>query len=122
MNNIQTNSKRGGARKGAGRKPGSATKRTREIADRAAAQGITPLEVMLRAMTALVDQADALAESDVAQLNGRAADRLGLLVSAAEVAKNAAPYMHPRLAAIEHTGKDGESLNGPAVLNVTIGA
>lgn len=125
MENIQTkskNSKRGGARKGAGRKAGSATKKTREIADRAAAEGITPLEVMLRAMTALVDQAESLAPSDVAELNGKPIDRLGLLVSAAEVAKNAAPYMHPRLAAIEHTGKDGEALNGPAVLNVTIGA
>lgn len=125
MENIQTksnNSKRGGARKGAGRKAGSATKKTREIADRAAAEGITPLEVMLRAMTALVDQAETLANCDTTELNGKTVDRLGLLVSAAEVAKNAAPYMHPRLAAIEHTGKDGEALNGPAVLNVTIGA
>ncbi|MFP3637303.1 hypothetical protein SB677_21350, partial [Bacillus sp. SIMBA_033] len=64
MENNQTKSngsKRGGARKGAGRKPGAATKKTREIADKTAAEGITPLEVMLRAMTALVDQADALA-------------------------------------------------------------
>lgn len=125
MENNQTKStgsKRGGARKGAGRKPGAATKKTREIADRAAADGITPLEVMLRAMTALVNQAETLADTDTTELNGRTVSRLGLLVSAADVAKDAAPYMHPRLAAIEHTGKDGADLNGPAVLNVTIGA
>jgi hypothetical protein len=34
---------RGGKRAGAGRKPGSLTKKTREIAERAAADGITPL-------------------------------------------------------------------------------
>jgi hypothetical protein len=38
----QTKSKgRGGSRKGAGRKTGSATKKTREIADKAAAEGVT---------------------------------------------------------------------------------
>jgi hypothetical protein len=41
---------RGGKRPGSGRKKGSATKRTREIADRAAEEGITPLEFMLNVM------------------------------------------------------------------------
>lgn len=76
---------RGGARKGAGRKPGSATRKTREIADKAAAAGITPLEVMLEAMTTL-----------------RAA---GEYEKAAAVAKDAAPYVHPRLSAIEMNAK-----------------
>lgn len=81
----QTQSKgRGGKRVGAGRKPGSATKKTREIADRAASQGITPLEVMLGAMQSFWDGGD--------------------VEKAASIAKDAAPYMHPRLAAIEHTG------------------
>jgi hypothetical protein len=31
----------------------------------------------------------------------------GLRALAGDAAKNAAPYRHPRLAAIEHTGKDG---------------
>jgi hypothetical protein len=39
-----------GARKGAGRKAGSLTIKTRAIAEQAVAEGITPLEVMLRAM------------------------------------------------------------------------
>jgi hypothetical protein len=85
--NIQTQSKRGGARPGAGRKQGSATKKTREIADKAAASGITPLEVMLEAMNAFRVAGD--------------------LEKAASFAKDAAPYMHPRLAAVEHTGEDG---------------
>jgi hypothetical protein len=78
---------RGGKRAGAGRKAGSATRRTREIADQAAAEGITPLEVMLKAMRFHVD-----------------AKRWD---EAATVAKDAAPYVHPRLAAIEHAGPEG---------------
>jgi hypothetical protein len=85
--NNQTKSGPGGARKGAGRKPGSATKKTRAIADKAAAEGITPLEVMLEAMNAFRSAGD--------------------LDKAAGFAKDAAPYIHPKLAAIEHTGADG---------------
>jgi hypothetical protein len=75
---------RGGKRPGAGRRIGSASKRTREIADKAAANGMTPLEVMLRAMK---EHADALRWDQ-----------------AASVAKDAAPYIHPRLAAVMHAG------------------
>lgn len=89
--NIQTQSKRGGARKGAGRKAGSATQKTREIADKAAAAGITPLEVMLEAMNSFRESGD--------------------LEKAAGFAKDAAPYIHPKLAAIEHTGKDGGAID-----------
>ena len=51
---------RGGKRVGAGRPAGSATRRTREIADAAAKDGLSPLEVMLRAMRehALADRWD----------------------------------------------------------------
>ena len=102
---IQTKSSgRGGARNGAGRKPGAATKKTRAIADKAAEEGLTPLEVMLDAMTALHRQANALSDGDEAEMGGRKVNRLSLLVAAADVAKDAAPYMHPRLQAIEHSG------------------
>jgi hypothetical protein len=74
----------GGKRPGAGRKRGAATAKTREIADLAIAQGDTPLEVMLRAMRYH------LAENNL--------DR------AAAVAKEAAPYVHPRLSATALTG------------------
>jgi hypothetical protein len=44
------------AGRGAGRKAGTANKRTREVADRAAADGITPLEVMIETMRAHLAQ------------------------------------------------------------------
>ena len=94
----QTKSKeskgRGGARPNAGRKTGSATKRTREIADKASEEGITPLEFMLKVM-----RAETMHEDPKVAIAREAL--------AFEAAKAAAPYMHPRLAAIEHTGRDG---------------
>lgn len=96
-NNQTKSNGRGGARKGAGRKAGSATTRTREIADKAAAQGLTPLEVMLKAMRHFAD----LFESS------ENTDHLG---AAATFAKDAAPYIHPRLQAIEHAGEGGGPL------------
>ena len=76
---------KGGARPGAGRKPGSATKRTREIAEKATIEGTTPLEVMLAAM-------------DAARLEGNARE-------AAYYANMAAPYMHARLSSINATAQ-----------------
>ena len=75
---------RGGARPGAGRKLGSATIKSRKIADRAARKGLMPLEVMLKAMGEHYKKQ----EWD----------------AASAIAKDAAPYMHPKLASIEHGG------------------
>jgi hypothetical protein len=61
------------------RQKGVANKRTREIADAAVAQGITPLEYML-----------AVLRDETVEPERRD-----------EMAKAAAPYLHPRLAAIE---------------------
>lgn len=85
---------RGGKRPGSGRKKGSATKKTREIADRAAEEGITPLEYMLQIMRRTTAHEDPKVEVAREAL-------------AFEAAKAAAPYIHPRLAAVEHTGPDG---------------
>lgn len=74
-------SRHGGKRPGAGRKPGSVTRKTRETAERAIEQGITPLEVMLTAMRSAFDA--------------------GELKEAASFAKDAAPYMHARLANVQ---------------------
>lgn len=98
LENNQGKSSHGGARAGAGRKKGSATAKTREIADKAAAEGITPLEYMLEVMRRPSDH-----EDEKIQL-AREAMRF-------EAAKAAAPYMHPRLAAVEHTGPDGGAIN-----------
>ena len=75
-------SKHGGRRQGAGRKPGALTTKTREIAEHAIQGGITPLDYML---------------SILRDPNVKAEDRF-------EAAKAAAPYVHPRLAAVEHSG------------------
>lgn len=77
---------RGGARTGAGRKPGQKTAKNREVAEALKADGgLTPLEYMLQVMR---DQ-----KADPKRRD--------------EMAKGAAPYMHPRLAQVEHSGKDG---------------
>lgn len=88
MNLIKDN-QCGGKRPGAGRKRGTANRKTREIAERAYKEGLTPLEVMLKTMRFLYASED--------------------YIGAAAIAKDAAPYVHPRLSAItqEISGKDG---------------
>jgi hypothetical protein len=71
---------KGGRRPGAGRKPGSLTTKTRAIAEQAAASGKTPLEIMLEAVAEVY-----LAKGPVA---------------AFDLAKDAAPYLHPRIATV----------------------
>lgn len=83
----------GGRRPGAGRKPGSTTKRTREIAEAIAkGEAETPLEFLLNVMRN--------AEEDMAR-------RI-------DAAKAAAQYVHPKLSSVEAkqelTGKDGAPL------------
>ena len=97
--NIQTTSPksngRGGARVGAGRKKGAATTKPREIADREMQAGLTPLEYMLHVMR----------REPAEDLDAK--DYLTAVSLRFEAAKAAAPYMHPRLAAVEVTGQDG---------------
>ena len=89
MAGNQTNSNgRGGARKGAGRPKGALTSRTREIAEKAAGQGITPLEFMLEMMRRESFHEDPKIEAQ------REVMRF-------EAAKAAAPYIHPRLSSVE---------------------
>jgi hypothetical protein len=75
----------GGARKGAGRKPSSLTTKTREIAERAVEGGITPLDYMLEI------------------LRNTGAEQAARF----EAAKAAAPYIHPRLSAVDATVEGG---------------
>ncbi|MDD3762404.1 MAG: hypothetical protein PHP86_03825 [Nevskiales bacterium] len=70
-------------RKTGGRQKGAANRKTRDIADRAAEHGLTPLEYLLRVMR------DEGQDQSV---------RL-------DAAKAAAPYIHPRLQATEATIK-----------------
>jgi hypothetical protein len=102
-NQRKSNGGRGGARKGAGRKPGSATRKTREIADKALAEGVSPLEFMLSVMRS--EPPEGLESREL----------LAAQAMRFEAAKAAAPYVHPRLAAIEHTGADGSALQPPVI-------
>lgn len=77
----------GGSRPGSGRKKGSKNIKTVEIANKAAASGITPLEVMVEAMREAYNEYGAAA--------------------AVPFAEKCAPYMHPKISNIEMTGKDG---------------
>lgn len=92
---------RGGARPGAGRPKGSPNKATQWRQAQVAATGATPLEVMIEAMRhhlAVARQAQAVGDVKIA---GAA------LRQAADLAAQAAPYVHPRLTAVQHSGHNG---------------
>ena len=74
---------KGGARPGAGRKPGSVGKKTQEILAGAVSGGITPLEYMLQV----------LRDPETNKLEKM------------DAAKAAAPYIHARLNAVDMTAK-----------------
>jgi hypothetical protein len=76
---------RGGKRDGAGRKAGAPNKASALREAEVAASGTTPLEYMLAIMR---DDLSPAARRD-------------------DMAKAAAPYVHPKLAAVEHSGPDG---------------
>ncbi len=83
---------RGGRRAGSGRKQGTANKKTRAIADNAAAKGITPLEYMLEVLR------------DPTQPPDRRDD----------MAKAAAPYIHSKMpVALVPAQPPGASTNAP---------
>ena len=87
---------RGGKRTGAGRKPGVPSQKTTnrlKIAEDAAADGITPLEVMLTQMRTYW-------EANTEEMRAKACD----------IAKDAAPYLHPRFSAVDNTLKDDGGL------------
>ncbi len=71
---------RGGMRTGAGRKTGTPNKKTRAVALEAAAQGLSPVAVLLHWMGKAHESGDAAA--------------------AVDCATRAAPYIHPRLSAV----------------------
>jgi hypothetical protein len=72
-------------RKTGGRQKGSPNKATAAKAAAVAASGLTPLDYLLEVLR---------------EANNPLAVRL-------EAAARAAPYVHPRLASVEHTGADG---------------
>lgn len=88
---------RGGYRQGAGRKDGAKTRKTSEIAKKAAEQGLTPLEYMLEVMRSPMPP-ELLDLKREGKLDIEIVNRLVSWHSMRfEAAKSAAPYMHPRL-------------------------
>jgi hypothetical protein len=76
------------------------------IAERAAVDGITPLEVILRTMRSAWARASSNGETVVSFQDA---------LIAAAMAEKAAPYVHPRLAAEKHevSGAEGKPLSMP---------
>lgn len=132
---------RGGARRGAGRKaglPNAKTVERRAIADKAAAEGITPIEVLLDnmrfyhhgadvALRALLDGHLPLpnegakdAESPVAEavIEGFK-DILRLRHMASDAADKAAPFIHARISPIDATKGQREDQEIPLVERLT---
>lgn len=72
----------GGSRPGAGRKPGSSTKLNEDARQKALEGGISPLEYMLQQLR----------------------DEENTKEVRMDAAKASAPYLHARLAAVEHSG------------------
>ncbi len=105
------NNGRGGYRQGAGRKAGSVTRKTRELAEQFVKSGApTPLEVMIKTMHELLEAAEHITTESESDTGLVSEERVKLLNMAAAIAKYAAPYIHPRLSAIEHTGRNGVPL------------
>lgn len=72
----------GGARPGAGRKPGGANRLTKEAVEKAKAEGILPLDYLLQVMR----------------------DPAGDETRRIDAAKAAAPYLHAKLQPVDSTG------------------
>ncbi len=87
-------------KKTGGRQKGSRNKRTEAQAVAIENSGLTPLDYMLSVLrTPNAPSADADIKEHIAAMSLRF-----------EAAKAAAPYVHPKLANIEVTGKNGEPL------------
>jgi hypothetical protein len=111
--------------------PSEIAPRLREVAQKHV--GMSPLDVMLKVMHELVDAAEQVGATSAGHagdlfgdglggiggmggLSGMSESRIKLLNMAAAVGRHVAPYVHPRLSAIEHTGKDGAPLQSGVLL------
>lgn len=97
---------RGGKREGAGRKAGVPNKANFERQARIAEGGVTPLDVLIEGMRFHYSIAEEAKRAKPVITD----DVTSALKSAREFAREAAPYVHPKLANVEHSGKDGGPL------------
>jgi hypothetical protein len=91
----------GGRRAGAGRKKGSRSRKTHRVAEQAAREGISPLELLLKTMRSAWEKAAPDGSNIVSMPDA---------MIACALARDCAPYMHPRLALERHMniGPNGE--------------
>lgn len=104
---IEGKTKRGGRRPGSGRKKGTPNKKTAAVIQAVEEGGVMPLDYMLDVMRSPIPT-DAEPTVEVAMRGLRF-----------EAAKAAAPYVHPKLSAVEHTGKGGTPLF-PTNVNINV--
>lgn len=123
--------KKGGASLRPGPEPGALRKRTQEIVERCINEGVVPLEVMLDNMRFAHDAAKELynkindfisGTGDGEGLGDLKADfkmLLELRDRSQIYSRHAAPYIHPRLSAIEISGGVGLHVGGPPKIQAT---
>lgn len=110
---------KGGKRDGAGRKVGTPNKASQERQKEVQESGATPLDALIRKMRFHLDVADRLI-ADAAGAGMVDADALSKAMDkASEAARDAAPYVHPRLASTQVKG-DPSSPLFPSRIEVVI--
>ena len=87
---------RGGRREGAGRPKGAHNKASNERQAKVAAEGVTPLDVLISGMRFHFTMAERLLDEP----DGDAKSIAAALEKAGAFASQAAPYVHPRLATV----------------------
>jgi len=88
---------------------------SQEVLDKLADEGVSPVEVMVRTMRRLYREHDECVEKlpfirsdeEIGNLKNMAIERLK---EACEIAKDVAPYFHPRLQAVTVAGEDGGAI------------
>jgi hypothetical protein len=73
--------------------------------------GTMPLEALLQIMNELIEAANLMHGETYHTVNAKVIDRLELLERAADIATKAAPYLHPKLQSVQHTGSDGDPID-----------
>lgn len=111
----------GGARPGAGRRKSESISRTQELVAKAVAAGITPLEVLTEGLNFYHNLAQEAVRQFEEETNAKLKKKKFLVVRemknyTKEYAKDAAPYIHPKLQAVTQSGPNG----GPIQIGLSI--
>lgn len=94
--------KKGQSGNPAGKPKGTLAKKTVELREKAKKWGVDPIDVMLQTMKELIEEAR--------KPRRPIAVRFDYLERACAIAKDAAPYIHPKLASVELSGNDEQPL------------